>query len=170
MNETLLPGKYYLGDPNDVLPSKILIGIWKNEYNLENGKFKFYDHDFVVHNTHDGDGTFKDTKNREYIINSGIIALVHINLIDDMDSCKNGHIFNFNKIVNFIYDAGIFYIKSGKKYIQIDTVNSEEYDSEKEEHCDNEDGEYISKTLFNDSDTDSIEAENDEKPSFFKKF
>ena len=173
MNETLLPGKYYLGDPSYVLPSKIMIGIWENMYNLENGKFKIYDYDFVVYNTHNGDGTFTDTKKREYIVNSGIVGLVNVNLIDDMSLCNHGHIFNFNKIVNFIYDAGIFYIKSGKKYIQIDTRDIDEYDSEKEQHCENEDGEYISKTLLNDSDTDSIDNENEpneKKPLFFKKF
>ena len=40
MNETIAPGKYYLGDPTNVLPTKILIGIWENIYKCKNGKFE----------------------------------------------------------------------------------------------------------------------------------
>ena len=158
MNEFVKAGKYYLGDPCNVLHEKIFIGIYGNEYNYENGKFKINDTDFAVHNTHNGDGVFKDTKRRSYTIHSGLIALVDLNLIDDKElSKKNGHIFEFKKRVNFIYDAGLFYIKSGKQYILINTINEEEYNSDMEEHCHNEDGDYISKTLLGDSDDDFIE-------------
>ncbi len=74
---------------------------------------------------------------------------------------KNMDIFTiFTDKINFIYDAGIFYIKSGKKYITIDTRNIDEYESDLEEHCENEDGEPIGKTLCHDSDNDSITDEN----------
>jgi hypothetical protein len=33
-----------------------------------------------------------------------------------------------------------------------------EYESDYEEHCENEDGEYISKTINNDSDNDDINS------------
>ena len=165
MNEILQKGKYYLGDPSNVLPSRIYNGIWGNLYNFENGKYNIYDTDFVVHNTHYGDNIYKDTKNRSYTINSGVIALVDLRLIEDISKIKNnGHIFNFNSKVNFIYDAGLFYIKSDKKYICIDTRNDEEYNSDFEEHCENEDGNYIQKTICNASDNDSI---NDEDNLFF---
>jgi hypothetical protein len=165
MNEILLPGKYYLGDPSNVLPSRIYNGIWGNLYNFENGKYTIYDTDFVVHNTHYGDNIFKDTKNRSYTINSGMIGLVDVRLIEDITNVKNnGHIFTFHSKINFIYDAGLFYIKSDKKYISIDTRNDEEYNSDFEEHCENEDGDYIQKTITNASDNDSI---NDEDDLFF---
>ena len=116
---------------------------------------------FAVHQTHKGDGKFTDTKTRTYNVESGVIALVQIELIDDINLCKkHGHIYNFTDKINFIYDAGIFYIKSGKKYITIDTRNIDEYESDLEEHCENEDGEPIGKTLCHDSDNDSITDEN----------
>lgn len=161
MNETLMPGKYYLGDPSDVLPTKILIGIWGNLYNYKNGKFNIHGVDIVIHNTHNGDGKFTDTKNRTYNIETGILALINIELIEDINLCKkNGHIFNFEKEVNFVYDAGIFYVKSGKKYINIDTRNLEEYNSDFEDRCENEEGDHISNTICNGSDNDSITDEN----------
>ena len=121
MNETLLPGKYYLGDPVNVLPSKILVGIWGNEYNHNNGKYNIYEKEFVVHNTNKGDGKFNDTKNRTYFIDSGVLGLIHIDLIEDKELLSNkfGHIFEFKKKVNFIYDGGVFYIKSSNQYIKI---------------------------------------------------
>lgn len=178
-----MPGKYYLGDPSEALPSKIYIGIWGNLYNFNNGKFNINSVDVAFHNTHNGDNIFKDTKNRSYNIKTGVIGLIHVDLIEDIKSCKkHGHIFNFEKKVNFIYDAGMFYIKSGKKYIHIDTRNLDDYNSDMEDHCENEEGEYISKTICGASDDDSIKDENsdasdvsddeindNEKVSFFKK-
>jgi len=95
-----------------------------------------------------------------------MIALIYIKLIENINEVKNnGHIFNFSNKVNFIYDAGLFYIKSGKKYICIDTRNKEEYNSDFEDHCENEEGIYIQNTITNASDNDSI---NDEDDLFFK--
>lgn len=161
MNEILRPGKYYLGDPFTVLHPKILKGIWGDVYDFANGKFVIDDHDFVVHNTHNGDGILKDTKNRSYNIENGMIALIHVDLIEENLKNKNGHLFEFKNKIHFVYDAGIFYIKSNKKYIQIDTRNLDEYDSDFEEHCENENGEYISSTIIDNSDDDKIFAESD---------
>lgn len=159
MNETLNPGKYFLGDPSNVLHNKILNGIWGDLYDYRNGKYNIHSYDFVVHNTHKGDGEFLDTKSRTYKVSSGVLALIAIELIEDIKLCKNkGHIFTFVNKINFIYDAGIFFIKSGKKIITIDTQNKDDYESD--EHCENEDGEPIGKTLCNDSDNDSIYDEN----------
>ena len=161
MNEILLKGKYFLGDTS-ILPTKILVGMWDNLYNFRNGKYDVNNYEFAAHTTHSGDGTFKDTKNRSYYISSGFIGLININLIENINECKNiGHIFNFIQDVHFIYDAGIFYIKSGKKYIQINTINLDYYDSDNEDHCFNDQGEYISKTICESEDDDSIHDEND---------
>ena len=161
MNEILNAGKYYLGDPCYVLHDKLYHGIWGDLYNYNNGKHNINLYNLTVHSTHRGDGKFFDTKNRSYIVDSGTIALIPIELIEDINLCKSkGHIFTFINKINFIYDAGIFFIKSGKKIITIDTRNIDEYESDLEEHCENEDGEPIGKTLCNDSDNDSIYDEN----------
>jgi hypothetical protein len=159
MNEILVPGKYYLGDPTLVLHDKIIIGIWGSLYDYANGKYNINGVDCIMHTTHKGDDIFVDTKNRKYNVLSGVLSLINVELIEDINLCKNnGHIFNFNTKINFIYDAGLFYIKSGKKIITIDTRNMDEYNSDYEEHCENEDGEYISKTILNDSDNDDIDS------------
>jgi hypothetical protein len=158
MNEILSPGKYYLGDPTLVLHDKIIIGIWGALYDYANGKYNINGVDCVMHTTHKGDDSYTDTKNRKYIVTSGVLSLINIELIEDINLCKNnGHIFEFNKKINFIYDAGMFFIKSGKKIITIDTRNMDEYNSDYEEHCENDEGEHISKTINNDSENESYD-------------
>jgi hypothetical protein len=187
MNQELSAGKYFLGDPSFVLHDKLYTGIWGNLYNYQNGKFTLEGHDFCVHSTHKGDGTFYDTRNRKYLVDSGVIGLVHIDLIEDINLCKGkGYIFDFKVKISFIYDAGLFYVKCGKNIINIDTRDLESYESDLEEHCEGEDGEYISKTMNYESDSELIEPENlfdsddenydeetkeevSEKFSFFKK-
>jgi hypothetical protein len=161
MNETLELGKYYLGDPSYVLSEKIYIGILENIYQFKNGKLNINGIYITIHNTHFGDGVFIDTKNRKYNIQSGLLGLIPLELIEDTNLCKDGHVFNFENKVNYIYDAGIFYIKSGRKYINIDTRNMDDYDSDYEEHFNNEDGEAISKTLLGDEDDDMIISDNE---------
>ena len=68
----------------------------------------------MVHKTHYGDGIYEDTKKRKYNITSGLIGLVHESMIDDLSIAKkNGVIFYFVDAVHFIYNGGLFTIKSG---------------------------------------------------------
>lgn len=162
MNEVLMQGKYFLGDPSIVLPEKIYIGIWGNLYNYDNGKFNILGKHLCVHNTHYGDGVYIDTRNRKYMVESGVIGLVPLELIENIELCNNnGHIFNFKKPVYFMCDGGVFIIKSDKKYIKIDTQNMEEYNSSDDEQLKNDDGEPMIKTFCNNSDDDFIDDEND---------
>jgi hypothetical protein len=186
MNQELQPGKYFLGDPVFVLPDKLYTGIWGHLYNYQNGKYSLNGYDFCVNNTHKGDGTFYDTRSRKYVVDSGVIGLVHTDLIEDIELCKGkGYIFDFKSKVYFLYDAGIFYVKCGRNIITIDTKDIESYYSDFEDHCEGEDGEYVSKTMNYESDSELIEPEKlfdsdeeddeekkeevSEKFSFFKK-
>lgn len=160
MNEILRPGKYYLGCPS-VLPNSIYTGIWGNTLSFSTGKHLINDCDFAVYYTHYGDGIFNDSKLRDYKITSGAIALIQIELISDISLCKShGHIFEFTKPVRFIYDAGIFHIKSDKKLISINTRILDEYESDMEDHCKDENNEYITKVIEN-CETESV-VEDDE--------
>lgn len=163
MNETLTMGKYFVGDPSLVLPEKVYIGIFGNVHNYSNGKFNILGKNICIHSTHYGDGKYIDSRNREYNIESGLIGLIPVELIDNMNLCNNnGHIYEFVKPVQFLYDSGIFIIKSDKKYIKINTQNVEECnESDEEENIKNENGEPLSGTFCNMSDDDFIEDLND---------
>ena len=183
MEETLIRGTYYLGDPSFVLEENIYYDVLGEKHNFESGKYDLKNDDIymVLHNTHNGDGTFYDTKKRKYKVESGMIGLVPKKMINEDKlniAKKNGKIFNFPSKVKFFYDAGIFYIKSGNFIIKINTINDEEYESEHEEHY-LKDGERVQ--IREDNDDSSIEhmyadESSDEeeeiivhKPSFFKK-
>lgn len=165
MKQKLTRGTYYFGDPSYVLADDLYYDVLGEKYNFESGKhdltnnenYENYENFVVIHNTHNGDGIFKDTKQRKYKVESGIIGLVPKRLIPEekMEEAKKyGHFFTFPSDIDFYYDAGIFYVKSANYYIKINTINEEEYDSENEEHylVDNEKVEIIQ-----DDDNSSID-------------
>ena len=160
MNITLPKGTYYLGDPIHVLEDKDYIGIWENYYKHELGHIKINGFDFVSYITQNGDGTYYDTRNRKYNVETGVIALLDIGLISNKNKIhEHGHIFTFDNKVIFIYDIGYFIVKSGKKYIKIDTryEDGHETDSEHEDQqCLNDNKDNISNTLLGDSDDDFV--------------
>lgn len=180
MEESILSGEYYLGDPSFVINEKLYYDVYGEEYNFDSGKFDLTKkEDFIiVHSTHNGDGVFEDTKKRKYKVESGLIGLVPIKLINNLENAKKyGKIYNFPNKIKFIYDNGVFFIKSGNFIIEINTINEDEYISDDEE-CLLIDGERIK--IRQDDDTSSIEdmyadESSDEeeiiqvkKPSFFK--
>lgn len=184
MNDTVKPGKYYLGDPIFALDETTYHEIYGDIYHYENGKFDLKNNDqyFIVHKTHYGDGIFYDTKKRKYIIETGLIALIPISMIDEsmLDIAKkHGVLFSFNNFVRFLYHGGLFTIRSNKKIIEIDTRNEEEYNSQEEGHLP-EDSKYRS-LLRQDEDESSLDGSCDDdseeeinspkhvKRSFFKK-
>lgn len=137
MNTVLPPGKYFIGDPCYGLSENDHHNLWGEEHRYENGRYDLRNNKryFAVHNTHWGDGKFYDTKKRRYMIDSGMLSMIHIDLIEDIEkSKKKGNFFHFLEKINFLYNAGKFYIKSGKFVIEINTINEEEYESELEEH------------------------------------
>ena len=165
MNETVKPGKYYLGDPSFVLNEETYYEIFGNIniHNFQSGKYDLLNNkiDFVVHKTHYGDGFYEDTKKRKYNITSGLIGLVHESMIDDISIAKkNGVIFHFLDVVNFIYNGGMFTIKSGKFIIEINTQNEEEYDSQNDEEHLFENGKKIN--FRNEDDVSDFEGSCDE--------
>lgn len=184
MNETVRAGKYYLGDPVFALDETTYHELYGDRFQYENGKFDLKNNDqyMIVHKTHYGDGTFYDTKKRKYIVETGLIALIPISMIDDtmlIKAKKYGVVFSFNNFVRFLYHGGLFMIRSNKKIIEINTRNEEEYDSQEEGHLP-EDKKYIS-LLRQDDDESSLDGScNDDseeetnsaqyiKRSFFKK-
>ena len=184
MNETVKQGKYYLGDPVFALDEKTYHEIYGDIFQYEDGKFDLKNNDqcMIVHKTHYGDGIFYDTKKRKYIIETGLIALIPISMIDEsmiIKAKKHGVLFSFDNFVRFLYHGGLFTIRSNKKIIEIDTQNEDEYDSQEEGHL-HEDSKYRS-FLRQDEDESSLDGSCDDdseeeinspkhvKRSFFKK-
>ena len=114
-----------------------------------------------------------------YIIDSGMLSIINMDLIDDIEKAKKkGNFFHFLEKVNFLYNAGKFYIKSGKFVIEINTINEEEYESELEEHIyekdkqinirDDDDNSSF-EALYDQSSDEEEEEKDEPKFKFFKK-
>ena len=154
-----------------------------DKYNFESGKHDMTENkDFIaLHNTHNGDGIYLDSKKRKFKVESGMIGIIPLKLIPEEkieNAKKNGKIFNFPNKVKFFYDAGIFYIKSGHFIIQINTINEDEYESEHEDHylkngervrIREDDDDSSIEDMYADESSDEEEMIKVEKPSFFKK-
>lgn len=167
MNETVQPGKYYLGDPVFALDEITYHELYGDCFHYENGKFDLKNNDqyMIIHKTHYGDGTFYDTKKRKYIVETGLIALIPISMIEERMICsakKHGVIFSFENYVRFLYHGGLFTIRSSKKLIEINTRNEEEYDSQDEEGHLPENTKYIS-LLRQEEDESSLDGSCDDE-------
>ena len=181
MNETAKPGKYYIGDPSFVLSEEIYHGIFGDVHKYEAGKYDLLNNknDFVVHKTHYGDGTYRDTKNRKYVVESGLIALVPVDLIEEKDisiAKKKGVVLAFKDYIRFIYNGGLFTIKSAKNIIEINTINEDEYDSESDDHLLDNDKKINfrddddNSSFYGSCDESSDEEEDNQSNPKFKKF
>lgn len=181
MQETNKPGEYYLGDPSFAITNEELYyDVYGEEYGFKSGKFdltKKGDH-LITHTTHNGDGIFFDTKKRKYKVESGMIGLVPVKLIENIDEAKKyGKIFDFPSFVTFTYNGGKFYVKSGNYIIEINTINEDEYDSDDEEHflidgnkvnIRNDDDDSSIDDIYSDDEIEDINTEQNKKPIFFK--
>jgi hypothetical protein len=176
MEELFTQGKYYLGDPCFALSEYFHHEMWGENYQYKDGKFDLtlQNEYMIVHSTHYGDGTYVDTKNRKYKVESGTIALIPFTLISDVKKAQEyGQIFEFPEDGFFIYDGGQFVIRSSFYIIKINTLNEDMIDEDNEEYLikDNEKVKY----LFEDDNSDFGEMDNEdeeeeviEQKSFFK--
>ena len=181
MQETNKPGEYYLGDPSFAITNEELYyDVYGEEYGFKSGKFdltKKGDH-LITHTTHNCDGIFCDTKKRKYKVESGMIGLVPVKLIENIDEAKKyGKIFDFLSFVTFTYNGGKFYVKSGNYIIEINTINEDEYDSDEEEHflidgnkvnVRNDDDNSSIEDMYSDDEIENNNDEQNKKLVFFK--
>jgi hypothetical protein len=99
---TMLPGKYYLGDPcyalsderyaqlldligcNDTARAILHGSVLEGEFNLPDGPR------LVVFNTLWGDGIYAGSDGREYMVDAGCIAAIPWELVDPVKMATNG--------------------------------------------------------------------------------
>ena len=122
MEETLVRGKYYLGDPSYVLDEDLYYEVLGDKHSFESGKYDLKNDDtyMVLHNTHNGDGTFYDTKKRKYkVLNCSIYFLtrhfLHYQNLFLLFRYKDNYlnIFHLNIRLNkliYKYNSFIYYI------------------------------------------------------------
>ena len=108
----LPPGKYYVGDPCYVFQDETwgrLIAE-AQEPMLHGDIVEFDNRQLWAHSTMYGDGIYEDQNGVEYGVDSGIIGIIPIELIDDPAGEENGLIIDFPKGVTVDHDNGTFWI------------------------------------------------------------
>ena len=123
MKYTLSPGRYYIGDIYYVLDKRIYYYIWGKKFDFSEGKIKVNNSVFVVGNTKNKNGlySYKGSNNFIYVVETGVIGIVHEDLIDK-NNISFGTLHTFTENVTFSYDNyGVFIIESNDFFLQINT-------------------------------------------------
>jgi hypothetical protein len=112
MTQRLPAGKYYIGDPCYVFNDKTWDHL--NEVHWDSmSTGEIFEHgggQVWMHTTKFGDGVYDDQNGTEYGVDSGLIGIVPIALIEDPAGEENGTILEFARGVTVSYDNGTFYI------------------------------------------------------------
>lgn len=122
-------GKYYIGDPCYVFKNSWSNVLKETNY-FEDGVTKIQGKKVVGGNTYFGDGTYKDNKGRKYWVDSGLIAILPISLLEiniaEIEKKEGMHIVNFKESFTAEYKNGIF------KFGDI-TINTKDEDEDEDE-------------------------------------
>jgi hypothetical protein len=120
---TIPGGIYYIGDIFPRLKPEIYDELFI-ETGHKNGLYKCSEGIILVSEiapTNGYEGTYRGSDDFEYVVNSGSIGIVNIELIKQ-ESCLDGQLYNFPDGVNVIMDSGRFTFETDKFVLHIDTL------------------------------------------------
>lgn len=112
MSFRLPPGKYYIGDPCYVFQNDTWDQlIQEHGDHLQHGEIvEFRDAQLWAHCTAHGDGAYMDQMNTEYSVDSSMIGVVPLGLIDDPSGEDDAVVMDFPKGLTVEYSNGTFFI------------------------------------------------------------
>lgn len=128
------PGKYYIGDLCYALYDSTYDDVYGST-GYESGLYECKDGFFMVDHTSYGDGSYKGTDRKEYLVDAGIIGIASMKVVDKNNSCiEGGQVYTFTEPVTVRFNSGVFNFTSGTKSFRIDTCGycSDEESSEEE--------------------------------------
>lgn len=132
---TAPPGKYYIGDLCYALTQEIYDGVFGGQ-DYECGLYTKGTSFFLVDHTAFGDGCYKDSYGRDYLVDAGIIGICSEDLIDlESPSLYGGHIITVHgDELDCSFGGGLFKFRHGFQRFIVNTVgDDEDADDEGEE-------------------------------------
>lgn len=117
-------GKFYIGDPMFALKSENY-NMWKKEYNYDENIYEINGIQFIAHTIEiQNSGSYIGSDGKLYISDSGFIALIPFELVDDClsDQCS---IIHANE-ASLIYEFGDFTINYDNQTLVIPTCEYDE--------------------------------------------
>lgn len=114
-------GEYYIGDPCYVFEGKTWDQILEETDSFQSGDIQHFNgFDLWAASTQWGDGTYCDQNGIEYPVDSGLLGIIPLGLIDNPEGLEHGTVIKFPKDVTVDFDNGMFWFG----HIRIDTDNS----------------------------------------------
>ena len=129
---TLPPGKYYIGDICYAFgDDPTYDDVWAGTFGGKDGHYTNGKKTFVVAGTAYGDGSYKGSDGREYLVDAGVIGIVNSALcnIEALRAAKGdgGAVYAFTQPVEVdMSERGIFRFRSGPFNLRIDTTGGDE--------------------------------------------
>ena len=125
---------FYIGDICYVLSDEVYHRFWGDRHNYEDGVLTDPESGFrfAVNRTAYGDGTYADEYGHEYPVDSGVIGLVPLELVNDMQKAHDlGVVIEKPGVACFYSEDGVFTITtpSNETHI-IDTNYESDYESD----------------------------------------
>ncbi len=176
MFDTLPAGKYFFGDPSFVCSNQVYHYYWGEIYKYEPGLHTILDKPFWIFPAICGDGIYKDNEKHTYLVDSGMIGLVSMDLcnLPSEEEFSDYQIFDLESGVVFHHLNGVFELISSDTHIVLNTQKKSGLlpktsesdiiicsDTELEEDDDDNDNASI-----DDFNEDMIEAQYDKKVKF----
>ena len=95
-------------DPCYALSDDVYYNFWGKKKNFADGIFEVNGFSFAVGSTAYGDGVYYDTNCHKYFVDSGVIALVPLELVQDKSGLRNWNVFKMSGEAEFYCEDGIF--------------------------------------------------------------
>lgn len=126
LDVTAPPGKYYIGD--------LCYSLFESTYDevfggtmYNSGLYECEDGFFLVDGTAYGDGAYKGSDRKEYLVDAGIIGIASWKVVDKNNaSLDGGHIHEFKDPVRIRFGRGKFEFTSSRKHLTIDTAGDDD--------------------------------------------
>lgn len=125
---TASPGKYYIGDLCYALHESTYDEVFGGS-GYESGLYECTDGFFMVDGTAYGDGAYKGTDRKEYLVDAGIIGIASWKVVDEENpSLSGGQIHTFKDPVKIRFRGGVFEFTSPNYHLKIDTQGEDDED------------------------------------------
>ena len=129
----LKKGIYYIGDPCYIFNKSWDDLLESNDYFNKEGVINIFNNECVISNTDYGDGIYFDNSGRKYAVDSGLIGILPIELIDKdkvvtFDEVENSiymHMYAYAEDFEVDVFEGVFYF--GNVIIDTNMDEDEEY-------------------------------------------
>ena len=133
---------FVISDPCYTLSKSVYRSFWGKKKNFDDGVFDYGDTSFAVSATAYGDGVYYDNHAHKYPVDSGVIALIPLELVSDKSDLNSGVVIRIPGEAEFMCEDGVFDITFSNGYIIHINTKLDDSESDSDDDSDEEYNEY----------------------------